>query len=97
MFARLTSLQGSPDLEARIRLIKETLAPEASAIVGFAGGSWLIDRSTGRFLTITLWNSEDEMRASEARIATLREDAALEVGGELESIECFEVVQTLGR
>ncbi len=96
MFARITSPRSSPEsIEERIRLIEKTLAPEAGALAGFVGGTWCVERSSGRFPTITLWDSEDEMRESEGTIAALRDDAARQVGGELEWIQHFEVVHTI--
>jgi len=49
MFARVTRYEGSPsEVEAGIKLIKETIAPGAKRLQGFKGGYWLLDRASGK-------------------------------------------------
>ncbi|HET9722588.1 MAG TPA: hypothetical protein VFR44_01955 [Actinomycetota bacterium] len=93
MFARATRIKSpSGQLEARMHLTREELIPAASRLDGFEGGVWLVDREAGRFLSVTFWQSEEQLRESEEAIGRLRELAMIEVGGTVESVERYEVV-----
>jgi heme-degrading monooxygenase HmoA len=77
MFARVTTLQGAPDrVEDGIRAVREQVIPAAKEMRGFKGILALADRSTGKMLGITLWDSEDSMRESEEAANLLRSDSA---------------------
>ena len=93
MFARATRIKGSSEqLEARMLLTREELIPAASKLDGFEGGIWLVDRQNSRFLSVTFWQSEEQLRASEEPIGRLRELAMNTVGGTVESVERYEVL-----
>jgi heme-degrading monooxygenase HmoA len=93
MHARVTRLEGSPDrVDTGIKMINEQIIPEAKKISGFAGGYWCIDRSTGKGVSLTLWESEEAMKASEDRAAQMRKDAADEMGAADMMVERYEVV-----
>jgi heme-degrading monooxygenase HmoA len=49
------------------------------------------DRSTGKSITLTFWESEEAMRASEEAADKLRQQAASEVQEEIAGVERFEV------
>src|SRR5256886_9508577 len=72
MFARVTRYEGDPDkLEAATKLIKETIAPAAKRLQGFKGGYWLVDRATGKGFSVTLFESEPALHATEDDAAQL--------------------------
>ena len=92
MFARVTTIQGTPDqAEEAIRMIQEQVIPAARQLPGFKGGYWLADRNTGKGIGITLWESEDAMRASGERAAQLRNQSAQALGGTA-IVEEYEVI-----
>ena len=77
MFARVTRYEGDPDkLEAATKLIKETIAPGAKRLQGFQGGYWLVDRATGKGFSVTLFESEAALHATEDDAAQLRSRAS---------------------
>jgi heme-degrading monooxygenase HmoA len=90
--ARVSSLAGPPDkFEEGIRYAKETIFPSARELPGFAGVVFLVDRKTGRAKTITLWDSEESLQASEEAANKLRARAA-EAGGEtITGVDRYEV------
>ena len=91
MFARVTKYEGSPsDLEAGTKLIKETIAPAAKRLQGFKGGYWLVDRATGKGFSVTLFESEAALKASENAAAQLRSQAS--PVAKITGIETYEVV-----
>jgi heme-degrading monooxygenase HmoA len=61
-------------------------------MTGFHGLLALTDRATGKAMTVTLWNSEAEMRQSEDAANRLRANAAAESGTRVLSVDRFEVV-----
>jgi heme-degrading monooxygenase HmoA len=91
MYARVTSLAGSPDdAEAGIEDFRQNVVPFARE--QGKGSILLVDRETGKALAITLWADEQALRASEERANTLRADAAEEMGAtEKPSVERYEV------
>jgi heme-degrading monooxygenase HmoA len=76
MYARVTSIAGSPDeIEAGISNFRENVAPFTHRDGG-KGSLFLVDRETGAIMSVTLWESEDAMTASEQRANSLRAQAA---------------------
>lgn len=51
----------------------------------------LVDRSSGKTLTITLWETEEAMRNGEEAANRIRTDKAAASGGKIVSVEHYEV------
>jgi len=61
MYARVTTTQFSPyRLDEAISIIRDHTVPAAQKQTGFKGYLLLIDRSTGKGITITLWEGEED-------------------------------------
>jgi heme-degrading monooxygenase HmoA len=61
MFARVITGQSAPDgLDSVIRFAREHL-PDAQAQPGFKGFYLLTDRDTGDLVTISLWDSREDV------------------------------------
>jgi len=90
--ARVSVLEGSPDaIDASVeRTLGETL-PKVRAIDGNVGAIGLADRDNGRVSIITLWDSEDAMRASEQEADRLREQTADFGGQNIANVARYEV------
>ncbi len=66
MFARLTIVQVKSDkIDETIKIFKENVIPAAKSQKGFRGAYLLTDRKTGKGVSITLWDSEDDAIANE--------------------------------
>ena len=90
MFARVTRYEGSPtEIEAGIKLIKETIAPAAKRLQGFKGGYWLLDRASSKGFSVTLFESEAALHATEDAAAQLRSRASSTV--RITAVERYEV------
>ena len=77
MFARVSTIQGKPkQVEDGIRQYREQVIPAVKKMVGFSGAYFLVDRQNGKEVSITLWDTEKEMRVSAAATNKLREQAA---------------------
>ena len=65
MHARLMTSQLQLDkLEEASQLYRESILPEVRQLSGFKGRLVLVDRSTGKTIGITLWETEADARAS---------------------------------
>ena len=92
MFARLSNYQGSPNqVDEGIRNVREQILPRAAELDGFKGAYFLVDRQSDRSVSITLWESEKAMRPSEEAANQLRSESAQASGGEVVSVERYEV------
>lgn len=66
MYARLTHLDVWPDkADEAIELYEKSVVPAAKSQKGFVGLYLLSDRTTGKGLAITLWESEEDALANE--------------------------------
>jgi heme-degrading monooxygenase HmoA len=93
MFARVSRIQASPDaVELAIRSVEQA-TPALKQLKGFKRGYALADRDTGRILTLTLWDTLEDLRASEEKAAQLRAQVAQAggVGGE-PLVDRYEVI-----
>lgn len=96
MFARVTTTRGQAKRADVVRVIQERLIPQVKDMRGFKGAYWLRDEKTGKGLAVTLWESEDTLNASAGPVGQLRTQSTSELGIEIESVESFEVIQTVG-
>ena len=66
MFARLTIVQVNSDkLDECVKIFDESVIPAAKSQRGFCGGYLLTDRKTGKGISFTLWDSEEDAIANE--------------------------------
>jgi heme-degrading monooxygenase HmoA len=92
MHARVTHSKREPaKADESIRFVKDTVVPNAKKQPGFKGGYWLMDRTTGKGIGITLWESEETMRASDDASKQLA-DKATATGTQITGVERYEVV-----
>ncbi len=97
MHARVSIFEGSPDeIDEGLRQAREQVLPQVKQMDGFKGliVKGLIalgDRQSGKTLGITLWESEEDMRASEEAANRLREESAEAGGGTVAGVERYEV------
>lgn len=97
MFARATRIEGSPDrLDEAIRQFREQTLPAAQDLAGFGGGMLLVDRSSGAAMAVTLWETEENMAASEQFADQQRAQVAEAAGASTAPrIERYDVVVPL--
>jgi heme-degrading monooxygenase HmoA len=82
MYARSTTIQGQPSsIDAGIAHMRDSAMPALEGIDGCVGSSLLVDRTSGRCIVTTSWESEEAMRASEEAIRPIRDRAAELFGG----------------
>jgi heme-degrading monooxygenase HmoA len=92
MFARVTMLESQPgQFDAVVMLYRETIVPFITAQDGCRGIHLMIDRQHGQVVTVSLWESEEALRASEEMAAQMRTQARI-AGTSPERVDRYEVV-----
>ena len=92
MFARVSTFQGPPDCTAEgIRVAREQILPAARLQDGFKGIYLLYDSESGKSLSITLWETEEEMIASEEAALRARTESDETTGDVIVGVERYEV------
>ncbi|MFG2983068.1 hypothetical protein ACGFYQ_17760 [Streptomyces sp. NPDC048258] len=92
MFARLSTYQGSPvPATGDVSASSEAVVQQVQDVPGFRGVYYLVDRASGTAKSLTLWEDEETMRASEDQAARIREETAQREGQQIVSVERFEV------
>ena len=93
MYARHVTVHGSPDkVEAAIASVQNNVLPVLQGCAGFKGQLLLVDRAKGEAIGISLWDSEENMNASEEKVAAARQQTADEVGaGDSPDVALYEL------
>jgi quinol monooxygenase YgiN len=82
MYARSTTIQAQPtSIDDGIAHMRDKVMPALEAIDGCVGLSLLVDRTSGRCIATSSWESEEAMRASAESLRPIREGAAELFGG----------------
>ena len=66
MFARMTTFQIKIDrIDEGIKLFEESIVPAAKSQKGYNGAFLLVDHKTGKAISISMWDSEEDALANE--------------------------------
>jgi heme-degrading monooxygenase HmoA len=91
MYARATTIQGSTaTADEGVEQYREALAA-FRRIPGNQGAFLLVDRASGKGIGVTLWESEQAMADSREQANQLRQQAAEQAQGQIQSVEEYEV------
>ena len=91
MFARVITGQTTPDGFDGVIRFAQGHVPDTQAQPGFRGFYLLTDRDTGNLVTISLWDTWEDVRALEARAARLNSDAAESVEAASAPVKIYQV------
>jgi heme-degrading monooxygenase HmoA len=78
-------------VDAGTAYVRDKVMPLLEGLDGYIGVSLLADRSSGRCIITTAWESEDAMRASAPAVQEVRSRAAEIFGGGSPTIEEWEI------
>ena len=93
MYARVRVTNGVPEkVEEGIRQFRDAVVPSYQNVKGFKGGYMLVDRAKGKLIGVTLWATEADLHATEATSQRLRTAGSQAAGGDVHSVEVYEVV-----
>jgi heme-degrading monooxygenase HmoA len=91
VIARVITAHAAPDgFDGVIRLAEEQL-PNAQAQPGFKGFYLLADRDAGNLVTISFWDTQEDVRPVEARAARLTRQAAESAGVATDPVKIYQV------
>jgi heme-degrading monooxygenase HmoA len=90
--ARVSTLEGSPDsIDDSVAKVKAEAAPRVRELEGNVGLIGLADRTSGRVIAVTLWESEDALRQSEEQADRIRAEAAESGGQQIGRVDRYAV------
>jgi heme-degrading monooxygenase HmoA len=93
MHARVSTYRGDGD-----RLLEgfESVRDALAAVDGFSHAYFMVDRESGKGMSITIWNSEEALLLSVTKADELRNQGASAGGAEIESVQHYEIGMTVG-
>jgi heme-degrading monooxygenase HmoA len=92
MFARVSIYEIPQDRREEARANFNSAIARIRETEGLTKAQLLLGCDSDRAVTITLWESHEAMAASRVTASRLRSEAAASVGGDVLSVEEFEVV-----
>ena len=90
MFARVSAYHADEDKQKLIGAFQDTIGP-LQQVEGFSHAYFLVDTDTGRAVSMTIWESEAAMPASEAGGEERRQRRSEISGASVDSVDHFEV------
>jgi quinol monooxygenase YgiN len=91
MYARSTTFKANlRSMDMGIEFLRAEVVPAVQAMPGCIGISMMADRTSGRCIVTSSWDSMDDMRASDAAVAPMRARAGQLLGG-LPFVEEWEI------
>ena len=67
-------------VDQAVQSVREHVLPVLQGCAGFKGQLLLVDRDKGEAIGISLWDTEENMEASEEKVAAARQQTADNVG-----------------
>ncbi len=93
MHARVSMLEGPADqLDAGVEAMSGDILGQLEAVDGFKGVLLLGNRTNGKSIAITLWDSEGAMQASREAANAVRQQAADAESASIMGVEEFEIL-----
>ena len=93
MFSRVNFLEVTPDrMDDIAPVVRHVVRPAISAEPGYVGYVVLGDSRAGKAVGVTLWDTESEREASDARAREIRPRLERETGGTMRAVEQFDVL-----
>ena len=96
MYARVSTYEGGypEDYDTGLHALRSEVLPQIQALPGYRGAVSLLDRFTGRSLSITYWADEESLAASREAAEQIRERAAATSGSRILEVTEYEVGHT---
>jgi hypothetical protein len=92
MYARHVTVHGSAEnVDEGIRMVREEVLPVLQQCQGFQGQLMLVDRAKGEAIGISLWDTEEDMNASEEKVNASRQQAVKSMGSSGPEISNYEL------
>ena len=96
MHVRISTVTGATDIDAGVKFLREKAVPELQQQRGFRGLTASGDRASGLVSVLSIWETEDDLKASESAAGKVRDEAVGVFGGDV-TVQRFEqVVSEIG-
>ena len=92
MHARIIAFQSASNIDDGVVFIREKAAPQVRQQSGYLGLSVSVDRSAGTVNVMSSWDSEKDLKTSEAALAGLRAEGAGVLGSGEPTVTNLEVL-----
>lgn len=94
MHARTTTIEGQPDaIDDAVRQVEAQVLPILREQAGFKGFTLHVNRSSGKVMGTSYWESQEAMDASEEAVRAPRDEAARRGGASgAPAVEYYEVI-----
>jgi heme-degrading monooxygenase HmoA len=94
MFARVSTYRAA-DTDKMLEGFESVTQP-LEQMDGFSHAYFLVDRDSGKAMSVTVWESEEALSASVAKADELRKQGVQTGAGSIESVEHYEIGLTVG-
>jgi heme-degrading monooxygenase HmoA len=84
------------DAAVAVKGFEDAMAP-LQQMKGHQGATLLVDRDNGKAITITYWDTEENLRSSAEQANKLRQEASDTGGLSIKGVESYEVALESGR
>ena len=95
-FARVSTYEFPADRLDEATPAFEEATTNLRGMEGITEALFLVDRNEGKAITITLWESEEALRATEEQANQMRQQTAGSAGMTISSVEPYEVALEFG-
>ena len=93
MVSRVNFLETTPDrIEDVARVVREVVHPGISDEPGYVGYIVLGDRHSGSALGVTLWETDEARKSSDAKARTIRPRVEERTGGTMREVKQYDVL-----
>ena len=98
MHARVSfyELGSGGDIDAAVKGFEGAVDP-VRQMEGNLGATFLVDRGSGKAISITYWDSEEHLQSSVESASKLRQQVADDAGISIQGVENYEVALESGR
>jgi hypothetical protein len=90
MHARITTISGVTRIDEGVQYLRDEVVRPVQEQVGYRGLTANCDREAGIVSVLTLWETREDLDASESAVEKVRREAATAFGGKTEFVERYE-------
>jgi heme-degrading monooxygenase HmoA len=90
MHIRMTLTDGATDIDSATAHLRDEVLPKLKGQNGFRGMTASADRQAGVLAVVTSWETEADLKASEAAASQVRDSAVDAIGGRLVEVRAYE-------
>ena len=83
MFVRVNTVTGAQNIDDGVTFLREKVLPEVKGHKGFKGMTASANRSTGDFGILGLWDTLEDLKASDSAVSKIRQETIAIIGGEV--------------